>query len=46
MIPFYLLALFINPGFLEKKFDYMELIDKALEYEIPLDNFCSYDEVM
>lgn len=36
----------MNPGYLEKKFSYISIIDKALEQQIPLDNFCSYDEVM
>ena len=46
MIPPYMAALFMEPGYLEKKFDYILLIDKALESSVSLDNFCSYDEVM
>jgi hypothetical protein len=46
MLPPYMLALFMQPCFLEKKYDYVALIDKALENQISLENFCSYDEVM
>ena len=46
MIPFYIAALSIEPGFLKKKFNYIDLIDKALENDISLEHFCSYDEVM
>jgi DHHC palmitoyltransferase len=35
-----------NPGYIEKKYDYIKLVDKSLEFQISLDNFCSYDEVM
>ena len=46
ILPTYVVSVFMNPGFLEKKFAYTSIIDKALENQIPLENFCSYDEVM
>lgn len=36
----------MDPGYLTKKYDYIKLIDKALENQVALDRFCSYDEVM
>ena len=43
IVPFYIISVFMNPGYLEKKYDYEQIIDKALENSIPLENFCSYD---
>jgi hypothetical protein len=43
IVPCYIVSVFMNPGFLEKKYSYTSIIDKALENSIPLENFCSYD---
>ena len=43
IIPPYILSVFMNPGKIEKKYSYVSIIDKALENQIPLENFCSYD---
>lgn len=46
LLPTYIMSVFMDPGYLVKKYDYIKLIDKALENQVALDRFCSYDEVM
>jgi hypothetical protein len=46
LLPVYIVSVYLNPGYILKQYDYIKVIDKALEYQISLDNFCSYDEVM
>mmetsp|Transcript_55157 Transcript_55157/g.75839 ORF Transcript_55157/g.75839 Transcript_55157/m.75839 type:complete len:136 (+) Transcript_55157:214-621(+) len=43
---FHLISACSNPGYQEKKFEYVWLIDKALDYGLHLDNFCVYCEVI
>ncbi|MFO0117619.1 MAG: hypothetical protein ACK521_08395 [bacterium] len=31
LLPPYIVSVFINPGYLERKYNYIKLIDKALE---------------
>jgi len=40
---FFSLSYGMNPGYLEQRYDYVSLIDKALENGLHLENFCSYD---
>jgi hypothetical protein len=46
LFPNYVLAIMLDPGSIKKKYEYISLVDKALECQLNLDNFCSYCEVM
>ena len=46
MIPFYILSIVLNPGYIKPKYDFIKLVEKALDYDEHLDNFCSYCETI
>ena len=45
-LPCYILSIALDPGYIERKYDYIALIETALEYGQHLDNFCSYCEII
>ena len=42
----YLISIFMAPGYLEKKFDFIWLVDNFLENNINLDNLCIFDQLI
>ena len=46
MIPFYILSIILNPGYIKPKYDFIKLVEKAMVYGEHLDNFCSYCEII
>lgn len=46
MLPSYLLAVFLDPGYLQRQFDFVWLIDTFLDKGLHLDNLCVYDRVI
>lgn len=45
-LPTFLLASFLQPGFIKPEFDFIKLVDKLLDEGLHLDNLCVYDEVI
>lgn len=45
-VSLYCLSIFMQPGILKPKYDFVKLIDLAFDINLHLDNFCSYDEVI
>ena len=43
---FFLLSSFMDPGFLRPSSPFIDIIDRALQQQIDLSNFCPYDEVV
>lgn len=46
IVPTYLLAVSLNPGVVENKYNFIELVDGLLEKGLHLDNLCVYCEVL
>ena len=45
-VGFFLFLTCLNPGFVIKEFNFVELIERSLEHGIHLDNLCVYDEII
>ena len=45
-LPIYILTIALNPGQIAPKYNFVMLVEKALDYGQHLDNFCSYCEVI
>jgi hypothetical protein len=43
---FFLIATCRDPGFIKTKYDFIDLIDRAIRERVDLNNFCPYDEVV
>ena len=45
-LPSYILSITLDPGYIKPKYDFTDMVEKALDYGQHLDNFCSYCEVI
>ena len=45
-IPLFIMTVAMEPGYLKPFYDYIKLVEVALEIGLHLDNFCSYCEVI
>jgi uncharacterized membrane protein len=43
---FFSIATCRDPGFIDKKYDFIDLIDRAIRERVDLNNFCPYDETV
>ncbi len=42
----FLLSIFVEPGYIQPKYDFIWLVDQFLEQNIHLDNLCVFDEII
>lgn len=45
-VPCYIISVTIEPGYLKSHYDYVDLVQDALDIGLELSNFCSYDQVI
>ena len=45
-LPNYILSIALDPGYIQPKYDFIAMVETALDYGQHLDNFCSYCEII